>query len=310
MDSFRNLTNEINTTLRIEDEISKIPSGINSTFEMNSSKRKKLSSLPELKKKTLEKKTVPHYPNKDIKMSQEEIEEFKRKHKAEKIIISSKIPKNEKMSLKDLEYNKLESTEENRSHEDLNQIIPEIPSQYYIDSKNKTDKFFYKKVGKCYFFFGDDDGNPLFIIGSQYNVFIILSLLVDIFVIIFLCIFYSLKKLFQFTLGIFLLIIFQLFFTLLFLLNPGYPKNDQGRNYGEPRPKYRMCHKCSFWVEIDKNVVHCYECNICVEGYDHHCSLINKCIGRKNKIYFYLFVLSAMILLIYFIVSIFTLVQE
>ena len=35
MDSLRNLTNEINTTLKIEDEISKMPSSINMTFESN-----------------------------------------------------------------------------------------------------------------------------------------------------------------------------------------------------------------------------------------------------------------------------------
>ncbi len=152
MDSLRNLTNEINTTLKIEDEISKIPSSINMTFESNSSKKKKLSSLPELKKKIREKKKVPHFPNKYTKMSEEEIEDFKRKHKAEKIIITS-VP-NEKKSLKEGDlYNILENSEENRTTNDINNFVPEIPTKYYIDDKNKTDKFFYKKVGKCYFFF-------------------------------------------------------------------------------------------------------------------------------------------------------------
>ena len=40
MDSLRNLKNEIDTTLKIEDEISKIPSSINMTFGSNSSKKK------------------------------------------------------------------------------------------------------------------------------------------------------------------------------------------------------------------------------------------------------------------------------
>ncbi len=309
MDSYRSYSNEIETTLRIEEEISKIPSSLNSSLEINSSRRKKLSPLPELKKKIREKKTVPHYPNKYTKMSLEEIEEFKKKHKAEKIIISSPSIANEKMSLREIELTKIEASEENRSIEDLNQIIPEIPSQYYIDSKNKTDKFFYKKVGECNFFFGDDDGNPLFIIGNQWQIFLFLSLLFDSIIIIFLYIFYSNNKTIQYTIGIIILSVFQLSFTLLFILNPGYPKNNQGRQYGEPRPKYKMCNKCGFWVEIDKNVNHCYECNICIEGYDHHCSIICKCIGRRNKYLFYVFMISTILLLAYFIISIFILVK-
>lgn len=309
MSSYRNLSNEIDTTLRIEEEILKVPSSLNSTFEINSSRRKKLSPLPELKKKVREKKKVPHYPNKYTKMSSEEIEEFKRKHKAEKVIISLPSVTNEKMSLREIEFNKLEGSEESRSNEDLNQIIPEIPSQYYIDSKNKTDKFFYKKVGNCYFFFGDDEGNPLFIIGNGWEKFLLLSLLFDFIVIILIYIFYSINKTIQYTIGIILLIIFQLSFTLLFIINPGYPKNNQGRKYGEPRPKYKICNKCGFWVEIDKNVNHCYECNICIEGYEHHCSLICKCIGRKNKYLFYIFMFSIILTLVYFIISIFIFVQ-
>ena len=309
MDSYRSYSNEIETTLRIEEEISKIPSSLNSSLEMNSSRRKKLSPLPELKKKIREKKTVPHYPNKYTKMSSEEIEEFKKKHKAEKIIISLPSIANEKMSLREIEFTKIEGSEENRSIEDLNQIIPEIPSQYYIDSKNKTDKFFYKKVGECNFFFGDDDGNPLFIIGNQWQTFLFLSLLFDTVIVIFIYILYSNNKTIQYTIGIIILSIFQLSFTLLFILNPGYPKNNQGRQYGEPRPKYKMCNKCGFWVEIDKNVNHCYECNICIEGYDHHCSVICKCIGRRNKYWFYVFMFSTILLLVYFIISIFILVK-
>ena len=59
MDSYRSYSNEIETTLRIEEEISKIPSSLNSSLEMNSSRRKKLSPLPELKKKIREKKNSP-----------------------------------------------------------------------------------------------------------------------------------------------------------------------------------------------------------------------------------------------------------
>ena len=303
MDSLRNLTNEINTTLKIEDEISKIPSSINMTFESNSSKKKKLSSLPELKKKIREKKKVPHFPNKYTKMSEEEIEDFKRKHKAEKIIITS-VP-NEKKSLKEGDlYNILENSEENRTTNDINNFVPEIPTKYYIDDKNKTDKFFYKKVGKCYFFFGNEDGNPLFIIGPQWYMFFVLSFLVNFIVSIVIYLVSLVDLTIHKFIGIFLLIIFQLCFTITYLINPGYPKNDLGRKYGEPRKNYRMCTKCLFWVEIEKNVNHCYECDICVEGYDHHCPWTSKCIGKNNKYFFYGFMGTVFLILLYFIYSI------
>ena len=31
------------------------------------------------------------------------------------------------------------------------------------------------------------------------------------------------------------------------------------------------------------NTVHCLICNKCIEGFDHHCFWINRCIGNKNK---------------------------
>jgi ankyrin repeat protein len=33
--------------------------------------------------------------------------------------------------------------------------------------------------------------------------------------------------------------------------------------------------------------VHCFICNVCIEGFDHHCFWINKCVGAKNKKNFY-----------------------
>lgn len=36
---------------------------------------------------------------------------------------------------------------------------------------------------------------------------------------------------------------------------------------------------------------HCDDCNVCIEGLDHHCGFFNKCIGGKQKYAFYLFLL-------------------
>ena len=45
---------------------------------------------------------------------------------------------------------------------------------------------------------------------------------------------------------------------------------------------------------------HCDLCDICIEKYDHHCVWTGHCIGKNNKITFYIFVPSIFILLFYF----------
>ena len=158
------------------------------------------------------------------------------------------------------------------------------------------------------FFFGNDDGDPLFIIGPQWYMFFVLSFLVNFIVSIVIYLVSLVDLTIHKFIGIFLLIIFQLCFTITFLINPGYPKNNLGRKYGEPRKNYRMCTKCIFWIEIEKNVNHCYECDICVEGYDHHCPWTSKCIGKNNKYFFYSSIGSIFLILGYFIYSIILLV--
>lgn len=46
---------------------------------------------------------------------------------------------------------------------------------------------------------------------------------------------------------------------------------------------------------------HCQFCMICIEGYDHHCPWTGKCIGRKNMVWFVLFLISTVIYFTYFI---------
>lgn len=38
-----------------------------------------------------------------------------------------------------------------------------------------------------------------------------------------------------------------------------------------------------------ENTMHCNYCNKCVQGFDHHCTFVNNCLGYKNHRYFLLF---------------------
>lgn len=49
-------------------------------------------------------------------------------------------------------------------------------------------------------------------------------------------------------------------------------------------PRYRarhvFCHKCN--VTVTRDMEHCEDCQVCVEGIDHHCVFFSKCIARGN----------------------------
>ena len=104
--------------------------------------------------------------------------------------------------------------------------------------------------------------------------------------------------------GIVLISLFQLFYTIVYILNPGFPRNTLGRNKGIPPEQYKYCSECLFYYNLPKKVKHCLVCGICVEGFFRHSILINKCIGRKNIIFFIIFIVFLFANIIYIIVII------
>ena len=51
------------------------------------------------------------------------------------------------------------------------------------------------------------------------------------------------------------------------------------------RPSGSYCGQCN--VTRPVGAVHCYDCNCCVMGLDHHCPWTGKCIGERNLRFFY-----------------------
>ena len=180
-------------------------------------------------------------------------------------------------------------------------IYPVNSDQLLPISIEKQQNYLYKKLGNTYSFFGDIYGNPKIIIGPHWYLYVAVTSF--------------------FSFGFFIVIIFLgkytsfflkftgflVYFTFLFsysytaLINPGYPKHDIDSVTGEPRKKFYFCSTCKMWVNREKKTLHCSDCNICIEGHDHHCPWTGKCIGEKNLTAFYIFVVSIFVLIGHFV---------
>ena len=81
--------------------------------------------------------------------------------------------------------------------------------------------------------------------------------------------------------------------------DPGY-KNDIEliKDAGEKYPLIlkvkdgidvrNYCPKC--YIQKGANITHCFECDKCVEEFSHHCFWINKCIAKKNLVFYFCFI--------------------
>ena len=89
-------------------------------------------------------------------------------------------------------------------------------------------------------------------------------------------------------------------YMLTALKNPGIASAE---NPNDPRLESlaqdrRFCPKCR--VIRDETTAHCWDCNVCIRGYDHHCPWTGKCIGAGNLYPFYLFLGSTAAYMVYF----------
>ena len=126
-------------------------------------------------------------------------------------------------------------------------------------------------------------GEPIIIIGPDTKYYVWIFSFVSFFSIII----YSLKnshilfKLLFFAGYLF----FAITYTMLLLINPGFPTN---KNKVEPemlKVHYHQCQDCNgiIFKKEGKITLHCPKCNICIEDFHHHCVYATKCIGRGNK---------------------------
>ncbi len=200
-------------------------------------------------------------------------------------------------------------------------IEKDIPiTQDNISSDNYKSK---KKFGKttrkgnmimmCY----NSNGEPLIVIGPHWPFTICMMTLIDTFIFLY---FHFLKSYLHNTvknIGLGISFIQILSYFLIFVLNPGIPqkelwienyfKNRNSSSSSDEIDSYRICNICKIVRRNSDNTHHCDHCNICIKGVENHSSWISKCISKKNKKIYFVFLISTFCLLIYFIVALISL---
>ena len=163
--------------------------------------------------------------------------------------------------------------------------------------------YFYMKLGNTYTFFGDKDASPLIVIGPNWYMYLVCCLGVTIGFLLFFRSFWAYMNILFKLIGIIVFLTFFISYSYTSLLNPGIPKYDENAILGKPRENYRFCAQCCIWISLEENGSHCFECNVCYEGYDHHCPWTGKCVAKYNVKYFYTFIVSVLCIFCYLVTA-------
>ena len=278
--NIENGQNENDIELEVENDI----------FDYYSQEKEKENELTELQIETLNK------IREEAQMRSKKYSEFSPKSN---LIIKNENESNN-ISNKIISNNSIIKSDTNETISSLSHQF--INHEYQENQNNEINPNLERKFDKIhpYLFI---NGEPLILIGPDILYFIIIFTISSFLSIIF----YSLKSKTYFIMKMLFLfgyLFYSVNYILLMILNPGIPKKKNHIELEELNKNYNQCRVCNciFYKNNDFITFHCLECNICVENFDHHCSFGSKCIGKKNKIIFklWLFSIPFYILIIFF----------
>ena len=184
----------------------------------------------------------------------------------------------------------------NNINDDITYENNNFYNNYKINDEVNPNKE--RKFG-CYQIFLFHNDEPLILIGPDIKYYILIVPIVSFFS---LCL-YSLKNnstIYNF-LYMFAYLFFVISYTILLVKNPGIPTNKNKIDYVELQKNYRQCDVCGCISAKNNKVLtlHCPDCDVCIEKFDHHCPFATKCIGRGNAIFFKIWIVS---ILVFFLV--------
>ena len=196
--------------------------------------------------------------------------------------------------------------DENNSHESIKSTLEiEINNNNtenelynsYINNKYCGIQFF--KIGNTYAFGINKNNNPIFVIGPHWYLFVLMNgIIIMLSTFIHKTIMQKYSNNLTFIGYIFIVCIIIAFYYTTFLINPGLilkkQRDELNQNY---------CSNCRIYYNSNSKVSHCRFCNVCIEGFDHHCVWVGKCIGKNNLKTFYGLLFSVLFFYVYIIVA-------
>ena len=200
------------------------------------------------------------------------------------------------------EETELKSNNILKPNDSILEVNPQNNNNTKLDTQNPFEKkkfLNFKKIGKLIILYETEQGIK-YVMGPLFPFSFLINLLANIFII---------KVVYKN-----IPIIFSMFGTLIniaqiyFLIissarNPGLPLKEYNTLIYEEENKnaknYRQCKDCKLWINTDEKTIHCRKCQICIEGYDHHCDCMNICIGKNNLKSFYILILVSFVLILY-----------
>ena len=176
-------------------------------------------------------------------------------------------------------------------------------SETYKKIRSHKYNYIWKKIRNTYVISVDEEGNPVLTVGPEWIYYILLTLSFTCGFLFLFIRFYQFIPNYLFISGIIVYFIFITVYTKLFITEPGFPKKIDKKLVIKSRKNYLYCYVCDHWVPKKQKIKHCKRCGMCIEGYDHHCEWIGKCVGSKNFMGFFIFIVWVVMVVLYFIAS-------
>ena len=177
-------------------------------------------------------------------------------------------------------------------NENLNENIRDDQTKYFYF-------FNVKRIGKLIILY-ENEKDIIYVMGNLFPFMLMINIMANIFIIF--IVYKNIPTIFK-MLGTIINFIQMYLFVYSSTKNPGLPLKEYGTIIYEEENKnaknYRQCKDCKFWINTDEKTIHCRKCQICIEGYDHHCDCMNICIGKNNLKHFYFLILFSFILIVY-----------
>ena len=154
------------------------------------------------------------------------------------------------------------------------------------------------KIGRNLCFNFDQNFIPKFVIGPHWYFFFIMNIIVIVLSVYLYKSFINISSQFM-IFGYFIcLFVIIIFYYSSFLLNPGLVLNKISNN-----ENCSYCGICKVYYNYNQKVSHCTFCDVCIEGFDHHCVWVGKCIGKNNIKPFYGILIAVAITYLFIVIS-------